>query len=285
LNSAGDGKGICNWVRVDGGIDSSNIEQRAVTNFDHYVPVNDSQRLTAELFVRKSQIPTIEIWTRGDIDSDRSGLRVRVQAANESDTGPVAPDDTDSDIVSATPREVAISNEDWTRFPLPTGGDHAVPERRPWLIVDATGEDAYEIGVNADDTPLFRVHFSKPIIATAQNGRSIARYGRVENHVKDDGIQSFEAAKGRADAEVSRRPFPVRVFDGNVASPRAHHLRVGDVVPFSAPEYRIGSDSPTDYVVTRRDIEFSEDHSRLVKQSLELVGLDAAGTVGVTSGT
>lgn len=275
-NSAGDGKGIVNWVRVDGGIDSDNIDLNPNESFDRYEEVSETQQRSTQITVRKSQIPKIQIWTRGDIDSDNSGLRVRVQPSNEAGTGPIDPGDTNSDIVSSAAREIAISDEDWTIFPLPGGVQHAVAERNPWLIVDTTGEDPYEIGVSADGSPMYRIFFSKPIVATAQSDRSLNTYLRHEQFEQDDSLSTIPSTRERANALVSRRPFPVRVVEVTAASPRAHSLRVGDIIDIEYPRLRVGIEEPQEMVVVGRQTTYSGKH---VNTTLEMTGIGALSRV------
>lgn len=270
---------VINSVRVDGGIDDENIEQNPNEDFDHYEPVSQTNPLTAQLYVRKSQIPKIQIWTKGPIEADEetgditSELRVRIQAPNPDGTGPIDIFDTASDITASTPREIAISIDDWTRFLFPQGEDHIVNDIRPWMIIDTTGEAQYEVGVDAESTPLYRVHYSKPIIAVDQNNESLGQYLPHERLIEDRGLMTRRAARERALEAANRNPFPERTIEGQAATERAHNLNVGDVVPFYWPLHQIGLDTADEddiyeeYLVVSRTVNYE---NRLLQTSIEL---------------
>jgi len=269
-SSQGDGS-LVNVVRVDGGIDVENVGD-SQEQVDRVVRANANERQITRVQIAKTQVPAVEIYTRGDAESD-DGLRVRLQPSNSAGIGPIDPDNTDADYVTSPVRKVALDDDGFTRFRLATQSETQINATEAWLIIDSEGPEGYQIGVrdNGDGsyTPAYRIHFAKPIIDVRPDAKSLSRHLRHEKHVQDDGLGTTNAVEARSKRELAKAASNARVLSpGTAFSRRAHELRVGDLVPVYWPEHR----AVGDMMVRERTISGS---GLTVNTELELIGTGA----------
>jgi hypothetical protein len=275
--AGGDGDEPINRVRVDGGLDTENVGDRNEPGQDErsFVQITDSNPVIAQVATRKSIVPTIEIYTRGDGTSG-DGLRVRLQAPNSDGTGPVAPEDTDSDLIPASgPRKVALDDDGWTDFPFATENAF-INVREPFLIIDARGADGYRIAVDESGRPAYRMHFAKQVVAVVADGRASDHQLPREAHIADDSIPTQAAARDRGEAYLARKARQCEtVTPGRAKSYRAHRLRVGDVVSFAGTGFSI-LDMTGEHMVAERTVRYGGDgRQHRLDTDIEFVGLDA----------
>lgn len=223
---------IKNVVRVDAG--TNRKEEESQLTQTAYERVTDSSRITHRLRARKSEIHSVDIWTRQV--SDNEDLILRLQA--DEGGSPVDINDEDSDIESAQWSGSDVSNEDYTSVFFP---DHTLPDRDPWLIVEADGSEGHDIGID-DSTgePTYTSFYPHPLTYEAADTESIAEYGSREISVDRDNLETITAAQDAVDQELARRAWPKKTITFEADSPRAHTLEPGD---------RIGVDRPKDNAV------------------------------------
>lgn len=263
FSSSVEARQLVNQLRVDGGRDEDNVADAQET-VDHFEHASDTSRITVRLDTPKPELPQIEVYTNGDGESP-DGLRVRLQRDDGTDSGPIAPANTEYDLISSSARKVALSLDGWTTFKL---GDHDAFERAPWLIVDSPGAEGYDVGVDANGVPAFRAYFSKPIVASIPDGQSLQQYLRHDGHIRDEAIRTTRAARDRARSTLARHGLPERRFaPGSAASQRAHDLRAGDVAPLDFPLHQIDGD----HVVASRTVKYQSDNR--IQTELEFAGL------------
>lgn len=238
---------VNNVVRVDSGV-SRQLEDADET-VDGWTQVTDSNRLTQRLRARKSEIHSLELRVRKDSGDD---LRVRLQA--DEGGAPVAINDDDSDIQSERRDSSSLPGEGWQTFFL---SDHTLPDRDPWLIVEAGGPDGHEVAL-ADTTteaPTYRSYYPHPINFEVSSNESINQYGVREVRIERDNLETQTAARDAARSELARRAFPTKTIQFNAASPRAHSLKPGDVVTVDRPE----ENATGEYIVIERSQSFDAD--------------------------
>lgn len=223
---------IKNVVRVDAG--TNRKEEETQLTQTAYERVTESSRITHRLRARKSEIHSVDIWTRQV--SDNEDLILRLQA--DEGGSPVDINDEDSDIESAQWSGSDVSNEDYTSVFFP---DHTLPDRDPWLIIEADGSEGHDIGID-DSTgePTFRSYYPHPLTYEATDTDSIEEYGSREISVDRDNLETITAAQDAVDQELARRAWPKKTITFEADSPRAHTLGPGD---------RIGVDRPKDNAV------------------------------------
>lgn len=251
-----------NEVRIEGGIDDTNLVDDRQESVAQYETVTSETRKQYRVSVRKEQLSRIEIYTRALGDSEAT-LRVRLQASK--DGAPVAPGDTDSDIISETLDVVPSDDGDWQTVRL---GDHTLPPAgNPWLLVEASGDDGIQVGVDAGGTVAFRAYFPKPVIVSEPDVQSQSRFRVHDKTVTDDGLVSYAAADERAKAELAANADQRVEISGSALSPRAHALRAGDLVRFNEPWAR----AEGIHVVESRSATYS---GPTVETDLTFVGID-----------
>ena len=237
---------LANVIRVDGGTDFAVDDEQ--TTVGSYQTVTNSNRILHRVSTRKSELARIEIWTRADRSSDADGVVVRLQK-NEGGA-PVAVDDTQSDITD--PKQLSAEFLDDDGFTTFRFSKHTLPEPDPWLIIESDGETGQEIGVDASGVPAYRAHFPYPISIRVEEPASIREYGRREDRIKDDGLQTFRAARDIGEAELRHRDEPRRELGFGARTFDAHTLQAGEVFDAQFPlEGAVG-----DYAVIQRDIAY-----------------------------
>jgi hypothetical protein len=217
-------------IRVEGGIDDTNLiddSQETVTTYD---TVTNSSRKQYQVSVRKPEISKVDIYTRA-LSGSNAKVRVRLQA--DSGGAPVAPNDSDSDIVSATAENAPGDTGDWQTIPF--GGHTLPPTGDPWLLVEADGEDGVEVGVDGGGTVAFRAYFPKPVIVSRTDPEADETFLAHERSTNNDALTSFAAADDLAQAELARQAVARTAVDATALSTRAHELRPGDLVDLDEP--------------------------------------------------
>ncbi|MWG34814.1 hypothetical protein [Halomarina oriensis] len=238
---------LANVIRVDGGTDFAvDDAQETVSS---YQTVTDTNRILHRISTRKSRLARIEVWTRADRSEDADGIVVRLQ---KDDGGqPIAVDDTQSDITDPTQISAEFLDDDgFTTFRM---SKHTLPEPNPWLIVESDGSTGQEIGVDTSSVPAYRAYFPYPISVRVESPASQREYGRREDRIKDDGLQTFRAARDRGDAELRHRDEPRRELSFGARGPDAHTLQAGEVFDAQFPlEGAVG-----DHIVIQRTISYA----------------------------
>lgn len=251
-----------NEVRVEGGIDDTNLVDDKQETVESYETVTSATREQYRVSVRKEQLSRVEINTRALAGSEET-LRVRLQA--DKGGAPVAPNDSDSDIISETLDVVPSEDGDWQTVRL---GDHTLPPAGdPWLLVEASGSDGIEVGVDGSGTVAFRAYFPKPVIVSEPAIQSQARFRRHDDTITDDGLVTYAAAQERAKAELARKSHQRVEVTATALSPRAHGLRAGDLVEINEPWAR----AEGVHVVASREATYQGQELRT---ELTFVGVD-----------
>lgn len=232
--------GLRNDIRVDGGTDYDLDE--AQTTQDAYQTVTESNRLTYQLTTRKAQLDRVEVWTRPT--GSEEAVTVRLQ--KDSGGAPVAPDDTQSDLVNKQLAHHFLADGDFTTFLL---GEHTLPEPAPWLIIESGGTDGQDIGIDsATGNPTFRSHYQFPVAVKVNEPDSVRQFRRREDAIQKENISTMGAARSIGDAALAHDSRPERELSVDAQSPRAHRLRPGEVVATEFPRLTVDGE----YIVTER---------------------------------
>lgn len=219
---------IKNVIRVDAG--TNRKEEQAQATQTNYQRVTESQRLTQQLRARKSEVHSVDLWVE-QVSAD-DALRLRLQAG-EGGT-PVAIDDSDSDIEKAEwDADNLPTTGDWTTLFFP---DHTLPDRDPWLIIEADGSEGQDIGVNDNGVPTYRSYYPHPMNFEAADTESVAEYGSREKRVDHENLETTAAARDAVNAQLARDAWPQKTVTFEADSPRAHMLEPGDRIGVERPE-------------------------------------------------
>lgn len=218
---------IKNVVRVDAG--TNRKEEESQLTQTAYERVTESSRLTHRLRARKSEIHSVDLWTRQV--SSNEDLIVRLQA--DEGGAPVDINDEDSDIESASWDADNVRNEDFTAVFFPS---HDLPDRDPWMIIETGGSEGHDIGID-DSTgePTYTSFYPHPLTYEATDTESIAEYGQREISVDRDNLETITAAQDAVDQELARRAWPRKTIKFEANSPRAHALAPGDRIDVDNP--------------------------------------------------
>lgn len=226
---------VKNNIRVDSGTNRKEEDAQEVQ--DDWTRVTETSRMTYRLRARKSQIHSVELRTRKVSDED---LHVRLQA--DEGGAPIAINDGDSDIAETQRKEDNITGEGWTTFFLP---DHTLPDRDPWLIVETSGSEGHDIGVNTSGTPTYRSFYPHPLNFESSDTDSIREYGLRELRITRENLDTLSAARDAVRAELARRAWPSKTVSFEAASARAHSLQPGDIIHVDNPSV----DATGDFIV------------------------------------
>lgn len=228
---------IKNVVRVDSGVSRQlETDHGDVSGVER---VTDTTRLTHRLRARKSEIHSVELYVERDPDSE-DPLKIRLQADEAG--APVAVDDQNSDIVSASWEAENLPAEGWKTFFFP---DHTLPDRDPWAIVEAGGEVGHDVGVHDPGDFAYRSYYPHPLNFEVTDTESIDEYGVREIAVEKDNLETISATRDAAYAELARRAWPQKTISFDALSPRVHTLEVGDVFTIENPDLA----TPGEYIV------------------------------------
>lgn len=234
--------GVANQVRVDGATDTAVDD--ANESQDSFVAVDEDSRETVQVETRKAQIAAVQVRTDGD--PDEGDLRVRVQKT--ADGSPVAIDDRTSDIVASTePAAFLATGGDFTRVPLP---DHTLPEPDPTVIVETNG-GSQDVGVDSTGELSYRVEFEFPLAVRERDQDSVDQHRRRQFREKKDNINTTQAARDRARADLRGRTAPRFEVSFQALSGDAFGLELLDTVTLpDAPDFVADRDL---VIVERRD--------------------------------
>ncbi|WP_254535244.1 hypothetical protein [Halomarina litorea] len=241
---------LINVMRVDGGTDKAVDDAQETVTAYQAVTDQPADRITTRISTRKSELARIELWTRADRNEDADGLVVRLQKDVGDGSGPVAIEDTESDITKKQLSAEFLAADGWTRFIMPT---HTLPEPNPWLIIESDGPTGQEVGVDAAPTPAYRAYFPFPVSVRVQDPASQREYGLREGRIKDDGLQTFTAARDRGEADLRHRDEPREELEFDCRSLAAHNLDAGQVFTANFPL----EDAVGDYVVTEKTTDYA----------------------------
>lgn len=238
--------GMVNRVRVDGGrsrgIDDEQLTQTA------YTTVTADSRLEFQIETRKIALERLELWTK--TTGSEEDITVRIQKSNEAGDGPIAPDDTTSDIDSRTLSHEFLSSDDFTTFIF--GKDHELPEPDPWIIVETDGDTGQDIGVDGSGDPAYKAWYAYNITVRKTSQSSRRKYRLREERIKEKGAQSLEEALEIANAKLDHDSVPESKVKTEPESDYAKFLRLGDAVSMSFDRENVSGD----YVVAERDLEY-----------------------------
>jgi hypothetical protein len=263
LSSSTSDKNLVNWIRMSGGIDDRNQIDDSQTTVDSYTAPTDSNRLTVQVSVRKSELSTIELYTEAETSDE--GIRPRLQTSNSDDTAPIAPGDTESDIVTGEVKEENLTAAGWTAWQLP---EHTINAPNPWLIIDSPGPNSTGVGVDSNGVPAFRAYFPKPIESVIEDRESQSQYGTYGGYQTRESLVTEPAVSSRGRAILQDQGHPNTTLGPVPAlTDDAHALVVGDVVPFDRPE--LGAEG--EFIVTSKDDQYS---GVTLETELEFVQLD-----------
>lgn len=234
--------------RVEGGIDDTNLIGDKQESVNSYETVTNSSRKQYRISVRKPEVSKVEVYTRRIGGSDGT-LRVRLQA--DAGGAPVAPGDSDSDIVSGTADSVPSDAGGWQTVSL---GEHTLPPTgNPWLIVEADNSAGIEVGVDGTGTVAFRAYFPKPVIVSRTDSDADETFRTHQRSTNDDSLTTFKAADDLAQALLEREAVARTTVEAAALSDRAHQLRPGDLVTLDAP----WANAEGLHVVTERGRQFA----------------------------
>jgi hypothetical protein len=238
---------IQNSIRVDGGR-GFDIEDKQTTQ-SSTTTVTDTNRVTKQLSVRKSELARIDIYTQKDPNS-QDNLRVRLQA---SDSGsPVEVGNLQSDIANKQLAPEFLDDDGFTTFRLPS---HTfAPNTNPILIVEATGSSGHPVGTDGSGNLAFRARYPFPLIGRDSDRSSQNDYRRRDARQTDDQLKTTAAVNDRAESLL--RPEPRLTLAADAESARAGNLIPGDVVDvtgFSRPRVH------GKYAVTERRVGYEQN--------------------------
>lgn len=263
-STASESQNMVNSVRVTGGIDDEGNVDDEQTTVSDYVTVTSNDYVTAQVQTRKSELSTIFVYTYGGNVSE-DGIRVRLQASNSAGDGPIRPDSESSDIVTGSRRKVALDPDGWTKFNM---GQHDIPERNPWLIIDSDGETGHQIGVDSNGVPAYRVLFPKPITAEVTDPASQSEYGVFSKHITNKSLVTQAAVRNKANAVIEDGKTPTTTIGPlSCESLQAHGLEVGQLVKLDRPELR----ATGAHLVVKKESDYSAEDGRL-STTVELAG-------------
>ena len=245
---------LVNRHRVDGGTDHAvDDEQPTQTST---TTVTDSSRLTHQLDVRKSELARIQLWTDPKANSADSVV-VRLQA--DDGGSPVAVGDRQSDIANKTLAVDFLSSADFTTFLLP---DHTLaPGADPWLIIEATGSNGQDIGVDGSGTPTYRAEFPFPLAVRVNDFNSQTAYRRRDLRTKDETLETFVAAQDTAKSKLRHRATPERQVIGVAETDRATNLSTGEAVTLPTADWP--DNVAGQYLCLERQLDFEGETNRL----------------------
>ena len=253
---------IANRVRVDGGEDHAIDDEQ--TDQDDTETVTDTDRITHQLSVRKSEVARIQVWTQPTGSGDP--VTVRLQA--NDDGSPVAPDDPESDIARRELQAPFLADGDFTTFLMPS---HTLaPGEGPWMIIESGENGGQDIGVNDNDVPTFRAEFPFPLITRAINDESLGEYRRRDKRETDEQLDTETAVRDRARAVADHNGQPEVMLEASAASDRAHNLRAAEAV--TVPDAAWPGDVPDTFIVLERTTEYANG---LLQTELTLQDIDS----------
>lgn len=215
-----------------------------------YSTVTDTTRLKARVFVSKSKVSRVEIYTNPDVPSVLTGaLQVRIQADNAAGTAPVDEADQEQDLAQKTLDVAFLGDASLTTFNIP---NHiAPPGGYVWLIVQSDGAGGQRVGVNGSSQLLYKTYFEVPILARSEDAGSVATYGRHELvPVTDTRINNEDDAATIASAIVAAHKDPPLVGSYEASDMGLSAVIIGQTV--SASFAKDGITASTSLIVNEK---------------------------------
>jgi len=218
--------------------------------------VTETNRLTTELATRKSSLHAIDVWVDPDYVNSGEDVVIRLQHPNADGTAPVAPDDTQSDIVneSLDTENDEIDPKTFNRVVLP---DHDIPEAHPWLIVQSSGTEGVRVGEASDGGPAFEAFFPFPVSAPHDDPESVSKYGRVEDTIEDNALMTATDAHDAARGAVRHSSEPTGALQFEARSAECHELELGDTFTVADPMLGIGADGGETFLIVEKAEEYN----------------------------
>lgn len=236
---------LYNRIRVAGGtgrdVDASQTNQSA------YTRVTESDRVAFPVDTGKAELAAVAVWTQ--TTGSEEGVTVRIQKG-DGNGNPVNPDEERLDLANKELAYQFLDDDGFTTFNLPDnyipGGD------RPHVIIQSTGVNGQDIGVNGTGAPAFKAYYPYPVAVLTPDAESINEYRRRDQKITDNSLDTFTAAEARGDAALAEMAQPQRTLTAEAYSYRAHKLQPLDSVQIT--DDNLGVDG--EYVVMQKDEEF-----------------------------
>lgn len=240
-----------NVVRIDSGENRKVEESQESVDSASFVTVDDTNRITHRLRARKAQVHSVDLYVQRN--SEDEDLELRIQ----SDEGgaPVAIDDTDSDIASASWEYDNLPDDDWKAFFF---DEHTLADRDPWLIIESAGV-GHDIGHNSTGTPAYRSYYPHPLNFEVVSNQSVREYGAREIRIERSNLKTLTATRDAAEAELARRAWPSKTVECEVASRRAHLMEPGYRIDINRPQDGVSGE----HIVTEVDRTWSSESTIL----------------------
>lgn len=252
---------LYNRIRVVGGTDTD--EDDTQTAQSGYATVTESNRLIVPINPETARIDLVEVWTRTTGSED--SVIVRVQR-DDGSGNPVDPNNSKLDLTKKELTHYFLDDDGYTTFDLPS--DYFIPGQTAHLIIESSGTDGQDIGVNASGVPAFIAYFPYPVDIQTSNPDSIDQFRRRDKKVTDDSLSSFESAEATGDGMLTQQSTPERSLSAPVYSERAHALRTLDVVRVDGSML----DVHDDFIVLEKADEYS---GSTLKSSVSMQSLDS----------
>lgn len=241
---------IKNVVRIDSGKHKKLEDaQESVATFKR---VDETNRDTHRLRARKSAIHSIDLYIR-----KQSEDRMKVRLQSDEGGAPIAPDDDDSDLASASWDAEELPDEGWVSFFF---DEHTLADRDPWIIIES-GKVGHDHGHNAAGALAFRSYYPHPLNFEVTDTQSIQEYGMREIRIERENLKTLTAVRDAALAELARRAWPSKAVEFEARTQRAHHLRPGDRIDINRPVDNISGE----HIVT--DIDRTWSSGRMVLET------------------
>jgi len=215
--------GMINKIRVHGGRGRAVDDEQP--NQSGYTSVAPGSPVMFQVGTRKSTLDRVQIWLHKQAEDGKMG--VRIQKANDANTGPIEPSDTDSDIDSDTLSHEFLDNDGFTPFDF---GQHTLPEPNPWIIVEMEGDNdpAQEIGVDSNENPAYIAEFGYPILARKPEADSTERYRIREDTKRRKDAPTETEALALANEVLNHESAPENKVTFEAVEPEAHYYVPGD---------------------------------------------------------
>lgn len=259
ITVSGDDNKLANLWRVNGGTDTDLDEEQ--TTVDSYQQVSETQRITTPLDPEKNRLKNVSLYTRKG--GSHSGIRVRIQRSNNANDGPRDPSVEKIDLERVELNHRFLTEDGWTDKGWELKGN--VLSENPWLIIEGTGTDTHEVGVNTSGVPAFRTFYEYDIFVQDRDFGSINEYRLRERNINPRDVTNFERARDIAARHLRHNKFPIIEVNLGAKSPRMHRLKTGEVVQINKDKLNLSGE----YIITERNIVY-EGESNLVHDGLTL---------------
>lgn len=243
---------LVNELQVEGGEDT-NVDDQQTTQ-SSTTTVTDSNRITHQLDVSKSEVALVEVYTK----TTGSGENVVVRIHPDNGSGsPVDATDREQDIVTKTLASSFLASDGFTTFLMPS---HTLgPKNDPHLIIESDGSTGQDIGTDGSGNPTYKAHYPYRLATVVDDDASISSYRRREGSIRAPEADTKALTEERGNAALRHRKDPARELQFDAHSNRAHNLRAGDVI--TADESDL--DATGDYIVVERSDDYDGSRNEL----------------------